>query len=73
MIRIVEIRVEEVECKRSTHETTDYRRKVLCVHFSDGSFWVPKDTEISELNAKKHEVYKWNLQFPDPDKSKEQE
>jgi len=73
MIRIVEIRVEDVECKRSTHETTDYRRRVLCVHFDNGFFWVPKDKEINELVAKKREAFKWNIQFPDPDKSEEQE
>jgi hypothetical protein len=71
MIRIDEIRVEDVECKRSTHYTTDYRRKVLCVHFDHGYFWVPKDKEINELVAKKREVYEWNVQFPDPDKEQE--
>lgn len=69
MIRVAEIRVEDVEYERSTHYTTDYRRKVLCVHFDDGSWWVPKDGELEELKAKKREVKNHNYQFPDPDKS----
>jgi hypothetical protein len=72
IIRVDEIRLENVECQRSTHSTTDYRRKVLCVHFDNGFFWVPKDKDIDELVAKKDEAFKWNMQFPDPDKSKEQ-
>jgi hypothetical protein len=52
-------------------EKTDTRRKLLCVQFSDGSIWYPKELELKAIGEKFQEIHTHNLQYPNIDEVKQ--
>ena len=52
------------------HKTTDTRRKIFCLVFTNGAVWWPKDKELEALQKARKICLDHNKQFPDPDKPK---
>lgn len=64
------IEVVSVSEPRTQYKTTDYRRKLLQVVFSNGLVWVPTVADLYKLQDIFAQVYNENLLFGDPDKER---